>query len=398
TSHRPAMQNIGGLDWRCQAAVASRNMVMKVGLQRQLTYKRLDGSYSAFASRTKRAPSSRWIDSLTGQSVSFLLSRQERQQDSSLSELSLPGFWTQASRAAPRSASHGLTAFICMSLMDVEEAAIRWPKLHPGGEFSSYDAALSAYLLRRAQASTRIPTGFVGARSAAALTTALSEKAETDSNGGKYWSTTSNRWGRRRGSVEATGWALIGCSMKSDATEECLQILRWLSDQQNSLGGFSSSQATVTGRGSNGLSIIRLGLMPPKLPPKSPDISIGWLSCANRQHHTNRLCGYSAGRLPEPSSSVAGLKPCRSRLPNDGACVSLHPNGARDVPVLKLSRQQISLQMYYNADRIVSASYLSPELQELTRLHACPECPDCSTLSPDTAEEPGQPAWLNWLV
>ncbi|PAA66715.1 hypothetical protein BOX15_Mlig006368g1 [Macrostomum lignano] len=565
----PAMQNIGGL-LRLPSGCGEQNMVnfapavfiweyltatrqdtdpdvskkalqvMKVGLQRQLTYKRLDGSYSAFGQQDEAG--SAWLtafvlsiyskaaafitvgsDSLTGQSVSFLLSRQS--VNGQFSELSAARILDPGLQGSSGSASHGLTAFICMSLMDVEEAAIRWPKLQSTtwkdtdtrgaitkclwflksafesspAEFSSYDAALSAYLLKRAQASTRYRQASLE-RGLQALTTALSEKAETDSNGGKYWST-SNRWGRRRGSVEATGWALIGCSMKSDATEECLQILRWLSDQQNSLGGFSSSQATVVGiraiaafatssgltggdasvalnwgdisflniiedsnrrvlqqsdllrgttarvgqvqarhtgegagfalaklswqynildrqqltasdwKSSNGLSI-RLGLMPPKLPPKSQH-RLAVCAKANTTVSGEGMLilrvtnpsGYSAGRLPEPSS-VAGLKRVEAGsqevvmyfdyLPNDGACVSLQ--WSRDVPVLKLSPQQISLQMYYNADRIVSASYLSPELQELTRCTACPECPDCSTLSPDTAEEPGQPAWLNWLV
>lgn len=555
----PAMQNIGSL-LRLPSGCGEQNMVnfapavfiweyltttrqdtdsaireralevMKVGLQRQLTYKRTDGSYSAFGQQDEAG--SAWLtafvlsiyskaaafiavgaDSLTGPSVRFLLDRQSA--NGQFTELPAAKVLDPGLQGSSSAASHGLTAYICLALLDVEEAATRWPQLQStiwkdldirGGitkclwfvksafeanpsAFSSYDVALSAYLLRRAQAFPAYRQASLE-RGSQALTVALGEQAETAPNGGgKYWSTTYS-WGWRRGSVEATSWALLGYSMSADNADECLQILRWLSDQQTSLGGFSSSQATVVGiramaafasksglsngdarvelqfgdfnkehtilnsrrrvlleseirrddsarvgsvrvrhtgagtgfalaklswqynvldrspltasewRTSEGLSI-RLGLLPPGRLPKDQH----WLTICSRANTTatgegmlilrvTNPSGYTADRLPDLSSGLKRVEAGSQEivmyfdyLPEDGTCVTLR--WKREVPVLKLNPQLISLQMYYNTDRIVSASYLAPALQEVTRCLACPECPGCGQV--DRATEPPKP-------
>ncbi|PAA55777.1 hypothetical protein BOX15_Mlig012901g1 [Macrostomum lignano] len=255
---------------------------MRTGYQRELTYRRDDGSYSAFGKAD--AAGSVWLTAfvlsvyaqaaefiavdpaaVTGNSIMFLLSRQDpsgrftEPEGARVLDTSLQG---EAGKA-----SLGMSAFICSALMDVRDAvellpALRtpeWPLLPVStalrrcvdlfklefkqrlADFDTRDMALAAYFLWRARLAGE--GGDATKSLAKRVWEAFNARAESDHSARLYF------W---KGSVEVTAYGVLTAllaesSSEAAAAKAALPALQWLVSKQTDQGGFHDTQSTVVG-------------------------------------------------------------------------------------------------------------------------------------------------------
>uniref|UniRef100_A0A1I8HNJ2 Alpha-macroglobulin n=1 Tax=Macrostomum lignano TaxID=282301 RepID=A0A1I8HNJ2_9PLAT len=266
--------------------VAKAVRIMKTGYQRELTYRRTDGSYSAFGNNDPAG--STWLtafvlsiyaqaaafipmdpQALAGPSLDFLLSKQ--QPDGSFAEA---GRVIHADmQGAGASGAAGLTAYVCASLVRVIRSCRRHPDLSCSqqavgphsrlasalrsglrfvyddyrarpADFRPSDLAVAAYAARLAIDDDLDGAGGPeGAKLASFLWLHLYEASRALDGGIKrYWP----GGGDADGSVETTGYALLTALARADF-QTAAPALRWLSGRQGDLGGFHSTQDTVVG-------------------------------------------------------------------------------------------------------------------------------------------------------
>uniref|UniRef100_A0A1I8GS78 A2M domain-containing protein n=1 Tax=Macrostomum lignano TaxID=282301 RepID=A0A1I8GS78_9PLAT len=266
--------------------VAKAVRIMKTGYQRELTYRRTDGSYSAFGNNDPAG--STWLtafvlsiyaqaaafipmdpQALAGPSLDFLLSKQ--QPDGSFAEA---GRVIHADmQGAGASGAAGLTAYVCASLVRVIRSCRRHPDLSCSqqavgphsrlasalrsglrfvyddyrarpADFRPSDLAVAAYAARLAiDDDLGGAGGPEGAKLASFLWLHLYEASRALDGGIKrYWPGS----GDADGSVETTSYALLTALARADF-QTAAPALRWLSGRQGDLGGFHSTQDTVVG-------------------------------------------------------------------------------------------------------------------------------------------------------
>ncbi|XP_062505338.1 murinoglobulin-1-like [Corticium candelabrum] len=259
------LDTIGKLD----AATRKKALhYMQTGYQRELTYQRQDGSYSAFGDRDRCG--SMWLtafvlrsfgqaDGLIGMSIDnkvqkeaidFIISKQN--DDGSFPPVCGP---LDKKMQGCSGGGCSLTAYVTLALLEAElpskykavTAAMSYLTNNciPSNCDSPYNLALVAYTLTKA-------SGY-DANADAALDS-LRNCAKTDGNH-TYWQytlspTCENKWAWsyycRSSScdVETSAYALLAFANNGNIAYS-LRIVRWLLEQRNPRGGFKSTQDTV---------------------------------------------------------------------------------------------------------------------------------------------------------
>lgn len=234
---------------------------MESGYQRQLTYKRSDGSYSAFGNSDKSG--STWLTAYVIKSfkqaskfiaidempitlaLNFL--RNQQADDGHFNE---PGNVIHKDMQGESSKGLALTAYTLITFLEVAGAreefastiskALNFVASNIESLEDNYSLALVAYALQLAKHSSKDKA-----------LEKLQAKATTTADE-KYWSkpvaAAANTWTRPASvNVEMTSYALLAQLEPSDTDSSAFSILRWLVKQRNANGGFSSTQDTVVG-------------------------------------------------------------------------------------------------------------------------------------------------------
>lgn len=242
---------------------------MEVGYQRELTYKRSDGSFSAFGSQDKSG--STWLTAFVVKS--FIQARSHIDIDNSVIEGSIA--WLMSRQLADGSfdepgevhhkamqgasgvkGSPALSAFVMTAILQDKQMArknftnqlARAEQYLIDSLFSSqsaYEIAIITYALHLADSRA--------VDSAHQKLINFSKK----NNDYTFWSVDTKKdnltdkqsfhfYLPKSSDVEATAYALLTAVLRSDV-ESSVPIVRWLISQQNEQGGFSSTQDTVIG-------------------------------------------------------------------------------------------------------------------------------------------------------
>ncbi|XP_060581969.1 CD109 antigen-like isoform X2 [Ruditapes philippinarum] len=241
---------------------------LTTGYQRELTYAHTDGSFSAFGKRDKRG--STWLtafvlksfvqakpyifvdDDVINKAVDFLIDQQNA--DGTFRE---PGnVLNKAMQGGSTSGNVTLTAYVMISLLEarvvkgvakkismVQTKALSYLENEVPTLTDVYDLSIVGYALQLAQSSQ-----------ASLVWTKLDAKAKTEA-GTKHWEKVKKGnanikpWEKRNGvaeDIEMTSYALLTLANKNDSTDPSgVQVLKWVTEQRNPNGGFSSTQDTV---------------------------------------------------------------------------------------------------------------------------------------------------------
>ena len=214
---------------------------VNVGYQRQLTYRRSDGSFSAFGESDDSG--SLWLTAFV--LSTFSVARDVRTIDEAV--LAEAATWIENQQLEDGSwepvgfihhneligglkSNYGLTAFVLIALSNYgdgsapvcEKATTYLENELTEATDNPYALAIAAYALTR-----------VGSSAADQAIDTLLTLAETDKNG-IYW---------RSNSVETTAYAAL--SLMEQNRPEAVPALSWIASQRNSFGGFGSTQDTV---------------------------------------------------------------------------------------------------------------------------------------------------------
>ncbi|XP_065060460.1 alpha-1-macroglobulin-like [Rhopilema esculentum] len=226
---------------------------MVAGYQRELTYKRSDGSYSAFGSRDREG--STWLTAFVLKSYAQArpyIFIDEKEITSSMSWLlslqKIDGCFKEVGMVIHKSMKGGVTSGISMTafvLSALIEAGLNIQSREAVDALScikkglpqltdSYSVSLIAYTMTVAQASQR-----------AAVIDKL-KKLAVNQGGMTHWE--SEQPGLRHPApidIETTAYALLAyMTVPQPDVASAAQIVRWLAKQRNSLGGFASTQDT----------------------------------------------------------------------------------------------------------------------------------------------------------
>ncbi len=225
---------------------AKAELYLTTGYQRELTFRRNDGSFSAFGQSDDEG--SLWL-------TAFVLDVfSEAREVLSIDEtvLTESAAWIESHQNANGSwspvgfvihqemmggltsrAKSALTAFAAIALADYGNAAdslsraVSYLETYALKEGDVYALAVTAYLLEK-----------VGSPKAEEAILKLLDLAQTDENG-MFWSP----GGERSNAVETTSYAVLALMLEGRSEAE--QGIRWIASQRNSLGGFCSTQDTV---------------------------------------------------------------------------------------------------------------------------------------------------------
>uniref|UniRef100_A0A8C3LR64 CD109 antigen n=1 Tax=Chrysolophus pictus TaxID=9089 RepID=A0A8C3LR64_CHRPC len=223
---------------------------MRKGYQRELLFQRDDGSFSAFGNEDPSG--STWLSAFVlrcfFQARPFIDIDQDVLMDTakwivghqkSNGEFQEPGRVLHSDLQGGTNNPIALTAYIMSSLLgfqDKERATNFLEDKLKEGISDNYTLALVTYALSWAK-STK-------AKEALSM---LNERAERQGEF-RFWITPaseiSDSWQPRSIDIELAAYALLS-HFHQDRLEEGIPIMKWLSQQRNHLGGFSSTQDTV---------------------------------------------------------------------------------------------------------------------------------------------------------
>lgn len=245
-------------------AIASKALgYMETGYQKELTYKRDDGSFSAFGKSD--ASGSTWLTAFVARSfrqAQPYISIEDHVIEDALKWLSANqapnGSFPEVGKVSHTDMQGGsgkgvpLTAYVLLAFLE-NKAGLRYgPSMQKAAEFlvkelpsiiDPYAMALVTYVLHLAEVPS-METAF----------DMLQAKANNTEDEFRFWSKPrtekdkSNPWSSLTTSVdvEMTAYALLSYLQRGLVTE-ALPIMRWMVAQRNSNGGFSSTQDTVIG-------------------------------------------------------------------------------------------------------------------------------------------------------
>ncbi|KAM4694312.1 CD109 antigen-like [Discoglossus pictus] len=235
---------------------AIRNM--ETGYQTELTYMRSDGSFSAFGNNDPSG--STWLSAyvfkcflqarpfiyistdVLGNTVEWLVTN----QDTKTGVFKEPGRVIHSELQGGLNGPISLTAYVLTALLEdeyyknlyvsrVQTAVAYLENKFEEGIANNYTLSVVVYALSLANS----------AKANAALTQ-LNSRA--DKMGGvNYWSSpseTTNYWQPRSSDIETAAYALLS-HYKQNRISEGIPIMKWLSQQRNHLGGYSSTQDTI---------------------------------------------------------------------------------------------------------------------------------------------------------
>lgn len=245
-------------------AISSKALgFMETGYQKELTYKRDDGSFSAFGKSD--ASGSTWLTAFVARSfrqAQPYITIEDHVIEDALRWLSANqapnGSFPEVGKVSHTDMQGGsgkgvpLTAYVLLAFLE-NKAGLRYgPSMQKAAEFlvkelpsitDPYAMALVTYALHLAE----VP-------SMDAAFDMLQAKANNTEEEFRFWSKPrtekdkSNPWSSMTTSVdvEMTAYALLSYLQRGLVTE-ALPIMRWMVAQRNSNGGFSSTQDTVIG-------------------------------------------------------------------------------------------------------------------------------------------------------
>lgn len=236
------------------------------GYQRELTYKREDGSFSAFGNSDKSG--STWLTAyvlksfqqaksfvdidqkVIDKSIQFLMNRQR--SDGSFDELG--EVHHKAMQGGSGVGSGSLSAYVLIAILQDKLAKRNFSEEIKRGEQyilkefratrNPYDMAIITFALHLIDSSSKdgaFQRLMTYAKRSPDYTwwAAESDKNQTDKQSAHFFYAQSN-------DVEMTAYALLTLVLRSEV-ETALPVLRWLISQQNSNGGYGSTQDTVIG-------------------------------------------------------------------------------------------------------------------------------------------------------
>ncbi|XP_075719802.1 CD109 antigen-like [Rhinoderma darwinii] len=232
---------------------------MEQGYQKELAYRRNDGSFSAFGSTDSSG--STWLSAFVfrcflqartfiyinptvlNEIVKWLV----QYQDINTGIFSEPGRVIHNELQGGQNGHITLTAYILTSLLEdkyyrdlyaskVQKAVQYLERKFDEGIASNYTLSVVVYALSLANSSI--------ARDALTL---LNSRAST-TEGNKFWSSQSegfnNYWQPRTTNIETAAYALLSHYQQSRIVEG-IPVMKWLIQQRSHLGGYSSTQDTI---------------------------------------------------------------------------------------------------------------------------------------------------------
>ncbi len=241
--------------------MAKAEKLMITGYQRQLTYRRSDGSFSAFGQSDQEG--SLWLTAFVlkafseGQNLLYidetvLREAQEwvvshQNSDGSFDPV---GFICHQEILGGLQGKDALTAFVAVALIEAGETnasgrAVDYLEGRLGGMDDTYTVALTAYALEVGKSPKRDEAN-----------RKLMDLSNEDENG-LYWGSAMVPLEGERESmpypvqqspatIEMTGYATMALVLHGDAFNAS-RAAQWLTSQRNSYGGFGSTQDTVVG-------------------------------------------------------------------------------------------------------------------------------------------------------
>jgi CD109 antigen len=241
--------------------MAKAEKMMVTGYQRQLTYRRSDGSFSAFGQSDDEG--SLWLTSFVLKAFSeardlvyideqvidvareWVVSHQNG--DGSFDPV---GFVHHQEMLGGLQGKDALTAYVAVALLEADEAAaagraIEYLEDNLGDMDDAYTIALTAYALELGNSTERDEA--IGK---------LMDMAREDENG-LYWGDAIRPASedqrmmpypvqQNSAAIETTGYATMALTLHGD-TFNAARAAQWITAQRNSLGGFGSTQDTVVG-------------------------------------------------------------------------------------------------------------------------------------------------------
>ena len=246
--------------------MAKAEHLMLVGYQRELTYRRHDGSFSAFGNDD--AEGSLWLTAFVLKT--FAEARELMYIDQSV--LDAAAAWIESHQLGDGSFRNvgflhhqellgglqgrdALTAYVAIALLEAGSTgsvagAIGYLEGRLDEMDDPYTMAITAYALELS-----------GSALEDRAYERLMSMAQTDDNGALYWGGgavgpypadhRSERLGNQSAAIETTGYALLALLHHGDLASAS-RTAKWLAEQRNALGGFGSTQDTVVGL--NGLT------------------------------------------------------------------------------------------------------------------------------------------------
>lgn len=242
--------------------------IMTTGYQRELTYKRTDGSYSAFGNRDNEG--NMWLTAFVlrsfaqAQKFIFVDSEELKQTANWITSKQLAnGCFPKYGRLFNKRLKGGvsteatLTAFVTVSLMEsgispqdvVIQKALNCLRGFISNVTDSYSLALFSYTFNLAK--DKYGADLFGAlRSKAILEDGMThwekEKLKKTPPTDDFW--WSPYYRAPAADIEMTAYALMTYILRAEddlsLISDAMSIVRWLSKQRNALGGFSSTQDT----------------------------------------------------------------------------------------------------------------------------------------------------------
>ena len=237
--------------------MAKAEHLMLVGYQRQLTYRRSDGSFSAFGNSDPVG--SLWLTAFVLKT--FAEARELMYIDRTVLEEAAAwieshqlgdgsfesvGFLHHQELLGGLQGRDALTAYVATALLEAGRDyatanAIRYLEGRLASIEDPYTMAITAYALELAGSAARDQAY-----------ERLMSMAREDENGALFWGEEgppiqdypSPGHGNRSASIETTGYALLALTEHGDLVSAS-RAARWLAGQRNALGGFGSTQDTI---------------------------------------------------------------------------------------------------------------------------------------------------------
>ncbi|CAJ0960156.1 unnamed protein product [Ranitomeya imitator] len=233
---------------------------MEQGYQKELTYKRFDGSFSAFGNADSSG--STWLSAFVFrcllQARTFLyidptilnktIEWMVQYQDPNTGIFSEPGHVIHVEIQGGQNGPITLTAYILTALLEdqyyrnlyasrVQKAVQYLEKKFDEGIVSNYTLSIVAYAMSLANSSK-----------AHDALTLLNSRAESGTTGTKFWSSPTEvsnyYWQPRTVDIETAAYALLS-HYQLGRIEDGIPVMKWLSEQRNRFGGYSSTQDTI---------------------------------------------------------------------------------------------------------------------------------------------------------
>ena len=239
--------------------MAKSEHLMLVGYQRELTYRRHDGSFSAFGDSDQEgslwltafvlktfaeAKALMYIDQAVIDTAAAWIVAHQR-GDGSFENV---GFLHHQELLGGLQGRDALTAYVAIALMEAGDSgsaasAVSYLEGRLDGMEEPYTTAITAYALELS-----------GSQLRGQAYEKLMSMAQEDDNGALYWNgggppiepagTGQPRHGNRSAAIEATGYALLAL-LGHDDLANASRASKWLVGQRNALGGFGSTQDTI---------------------------------------------------------------------------------------------------------------------------------------------------------